>query len=110
MFFPDMLTGLKEMVRVLKPDKRLVVSVWGPQDDHSKSANEILMEALQLPQPTPDTPGPYRCSERGLITSLLNKSGLHDVKEIELAGERTWDSPEQYWEFVTEINPAIATA
>ncbi len=110
MFFPDILTGLKEMVRVLKPDKRLVVSVWGPQDERAKHAQEILTKALQLPQPTPDTPGPFRCSEQGSITSLMNKSGLHGVKEIELTGERTWDSPEQYWEFATEINPAIATA
>ncbi len=110
MFFPDMLTGLKEMVRVLKPARRLVVSVWGPQDERRKKIDEMLFRILQLPEPAQDAPGPYRCSKRGMITSLLNNSGLHDVKEIELPGHLTWDSPEKYWELQTDASPRMVSA
>jgi SAM-dependent methyltransferase len=108
MFLPNILLGLKEMVRVLKPTRRLVVSVWGPQDERAKYVNQILFDRLKLPGPGPDAPGPYRCSRRGTITSLLTESGLHGVAEIELKGQRTWASPDHYWNFVTDINGTIA--
>ena len=109
MFFPDILTGLREMTRVLKPNRRLAVSVWGPQDKRALAVAQIIAKSLQLPVPAPDSPGPYRCSERGMITCLLSKSGLDDVEEFELTGQVTWDSPEQYWEYMT-VSPLLTTA
>ena len=110
MFFPDMLSGLKEMVRVLKPERRLVVSVWGPQDKGRAEIVRTLRELFDLPHPGPDAVTPYRCAERGKITSLLRDAGLHNVEEAELTGKVSWDSPEQYWQYERETSPSIAFA
>jgi len=110
MFFPDVLRGLKEMVRVLKQGRRLCVSVWGPQDERAKSVMQTLTEELGLPRPSPEDPNPFRCSESGKITSLMREAGLHDVKEVELRTRRMHGSFGQYWEYLLDLNPLVASA
>jgi ubiquinone/menaquinone biosynthesis C-methylase UbiE len=107
MFFPDMLSGVREMVRVLKPQRRLAVSVWGPQDKRRAVTAQTLIKLFDLPR-SPNAPTPYRCSERGSITSLLRDSGLRNIEETELSGQVKWDSPEQYWQYERETSPSIA--
>lgn len=110
MFFPDISFGLGEMTRVLKSGKRVALSVWGPQDEREMAVQRVIGKCLQLPPLDRDTPGPFRCSEPGMIKSLLELSGLGEVKEVELRGQRRWPSPSKYWEFLTEINPRVAGA
>ena len=110
MFFPDLLDGVKEMARVLKPNRRLVVSVWGPQDKRREAFAQILLKIFDLPTPAPDSPDPYRLSRRGRITSLLRDSRLVGVEEREVRGTLRIASPELYWQYVKETSPSIAFA
>ena len=111
MFFPDMLSGLKELVRVLKPGKRVSLSVWNvPEKNPWTAVRETIHEMLDLPLPPVDAPGMFRCSKPGTLTSLFNEAGLKDVKEIEVTGKINFDSAEQYWNFTTEVAAPITMA
>ncbi len=112
MFFPDTLTGLKELVRVLKPRRRIAISAWAQPEKNPWATNigEIVNSMLQIPAPHPDAPNIFRCSEPGTLTSLLNQAGLDDVKEIEISGKVTFDTPENYWEFMTNVAAPIIMA
>lgn len=63
MFFPDILKGMKEMLRVLKPGGRAAISSWAPID-HSPLM-QMMFGAIKAA--IPDTPAP-----RNNIGSLEN--------------------------------------
>src|SRR5579864_2194032 len=98
------------MLRVLKPERRLAVSVWGPQDRRRADFTQRLLKLFDLPPQVPDSPDPYRCAEGGKITSILRDAGLKEVEEVELRGKMAWESAEKYWKYVTETSPSIAFA
>jgi SAM-dependent methyltransferase len=108
MFFPDITAGLKEMMRVLKPKRRLAVSVWGPPNENMKNIMQVLTDQLGLPEPPPGTPNPYRCSESGRIHSLLDDSGLHNVGQADVTTRRIYESVARFWEYYLDTNPIIA--
>jgi SAM-dependent methyltransferase len=108
MFFPDITAGLKEMTRVLKPERRLVVSVWGPPNDSMKNIMQVLTDQLRLPEAPPGTPNPYRCSESGKISSLLNDAGLRNVGWVDVVSKRRYESVAQFWEYYLDTNLIIA--
>jgi SAM-dependent methyltransferase len=110
MFFPDVLAGLREMARVLKPGGTVCVAVWGPQNERAKSVIQVLSSTLGLPEPAPDGPGPFRCSESGKTASLMRQAGFQDVGQAEVAVLRTHSSVGQYWECLLDTNLVIADA
>jgi len=110
MFFPDVLAGLGEMARVLKPGGTLCVAVWGPQNEKAKSVIHVLDRTLGLPEPAPDGPGPFRCSDSGKSASLVRQAGFHEVGQVEVAVRRTYSSVGQYWGYLLDTNLVIADA
>ncbi|MDA4128142.1 MAG: class I SAM-dependent methyltransferase [Thaumarchaeota archaeon] len=110
MFLPDVLAGLREMARVLKPSRRACVAVWGPQNEGMKSVMGILTDELGIPESPPDAPDPFRCSETGKIGSLIRQAGFHNVEEVEVITLRTYSSVGQYWEYLLDMNAAVDEA
>ena len=111
MFFPDMATATAEFVRVLVPGGKVASSVWIDPDANpwtSIAMQAIASEAV-LPPADPDAPNMFRCAAPGYVGTLYEQAGLRDVTEWDVDVELVTESPEQYWDMISEhVSLAVA--
>jgi ABC-type iron transport system FetAB permease component len=51
----------------------------------------------------------YRCAAPGYISTLYDAAGLHDIAEWDVGVELVTQSPEEYWEMISEhVSLAVA--
>jgi ubiquinone/menaquinone biosynthesis C-methylase UbiE len=111
MFFPDMTRATVELARVLEPRGRVCSSVWlGPDDNPwTTLAMRAIASEVKMAPPDPDGPGMFRCAAPGVVSALYQAAGLRDVDEWEVRTELVTQSPEQYWEMISEhVSLAVA--
>src|SRR4051794_2540931 len=104
MFFPDMAKATAEFARVLRPGGRLCSSVWIQPEDNpwTTIAMQAIATEVALTPPGPDRPNMFRCAAPGYVSALYQDAGLHDIDEWDVAVELVTQSPEQYWEMISE--------
>lgn len=112
MFFPDMSLAAKEMVRVLKPGKRIAATVWNvPEKNFWVTATMgTINRNMELPAPPPDAPGMFRCAKDGLISDLFKNAGLKNVSQKEITGKLNCKTTDVYWDFITEVAAPVVSA
>ena len=111
MFFPDVAKATTEFARVLQPGGRLCASVWIKPDENPWTS--IAMKAIAsdavLPPPDPDGPNMFRCAAPGYVSALYEDAGLGDVVEWDVGVELVTQSPEEYWDMISEhVSLAVA--
>jgi SAM-dependent methyltransferase len=111
MFFPDMAKATAEFARVLRPGGRLCSSVWVKPEENPWTT--IAMQAIAaeavVPPPDPDRPNMFRCAAPNYVSALYEGAGLRDVAEWDVAVELVTESPEQYWDMISEhVSLAVA--
>jgi len=111
MFFPDATAATAEFARVLTPGGRVASSVWVRPEANPWTA--IVMQAIaaevELAPPDPTGPNMFRYATPGAVSALYEAAGLRDVAEWDVEVELVTQSPEQYWEMVSEhVSPAVA--
>ena len=110
MFFPDMAKATAEFARVLEPGGRLCSSVWVKPEENPWTgiAMEAIATEVVVPPPDPGRPYIFRCAAPGFVSSLYEGAGLRDVAEWDVDVELVTESPEQYWEVISEhVSPAV---
>jgi hypothetical protein len=64
---------------------------------------------VEMPSPPPGSPGLFRCAPEGTMRAAFVQAGLRDIDEEEVSTFMVHETPEQYWQFMTEIAaPVVA--
>ncbi|MEA3057052.1 MAG: hypothetical protein QOD30_2484, partial [Actinomycetota bacterium] len=101
-----------EIVRVLKPGGRLCSSVWVKPDENpwTTIAMQAIATEVELPQADPDRPNMYRCAAPGQISAVYETAGLRDVDEWDVDVMLVTQSPDEYWDMISDHVSLAAAA
>lgn len=75
----DRSNALKEAARVLSTNGKLVVAIWG-REENCETGKVLDAVSRLLPEPPAGTPGPFALSEEGTLNSITESLGLKIVK------------------------------
>ena len=110
MFFPDVLRGLREVLRVVKPNGVVSFLVWTGKEFNPffTVVTEILDRFVQAEPEEEDAPTAFRFAAPGKLAKLLQQAGATSVTERTF--EFSIEAPitvEQFWELRTEMSDSF---
>jgi SAM-dependent methyltransferase len=99
MFATDAARATREIGRVLRPDGRVAIAVWGPRARNPwlGVVFEAMSAQLGMPVPPPGIPGPFALSDAAHLRDLLRDAELHDVEVSDLPVPLRAESVEEWW-------------
>jgi SAM-dependent methyltransferase len=113
MLFPDMPKGISEMVRVVKPGGRVLMTVYG--DPHKIEFFGFFVGAIQTVRPDFNGPPmdppplPFQLQDPERLRMALATAGLKDIT-IETITETTeFRTGKELWDWLVWSNPIVET-
>src|SRR5216684_2932258 len=83
MFFPSPVDGVREMLRVLKPGRKLALAVWhfAENNPFHYSLSRVMERFVDSPPPAPDAPDAFRFASPGKLRGILAEAGAMSPSE-----------------------------
>jgi ubiquinone/menaquinone biosynthesis C-methylase UbiE len=83
MFFPSPLDAVREMLRVLKPGRKLALAVWhfAARNPFHHSLARVVDQYVEPPPPEPDALDAFRFAAPGTLREILNEAGVTATTE-----------------------------
>ncbi len=101
MFFPDPVAGVREMLRVIKPESSLSFAVWSESrvNPFAYTVTDVLARYIKMPPADPEAPGAFRFAEPGKLARVLEEAGAVRVRERILTFSMAAPiSRDEFWE------------
>jgi len=110
MFFPSPVNAAREMLRVLKPGRKLALAVWhfAERNPFHYSVSRVIDRYVDSPPPAPDAMDAFRFASPGKLREVLNEAGAAALSERLL--QFTIQAPislENFWALRIEISDAL---
>jgi ubiquinone/menaquinone biosynthesis C-methylase UbiE len=110
MFFPSPVDAVREMLRVLKPERKLALAVWHSAETNPffHSISRIIDRYVDSPPLAPDAPEPFRFASPGKLREVLTEVGAMAPAERLL--QFTIEAPissEEFWTLRTEMSEKL---
>jgi ubiquinone/menaquinone biosynthesis C-methylase UbiE len=77
MFFPSPVDAVREMLRVLKPGRKLALAVWhlAERNPFHYVLSRVIERYVDSPPPAPDAPDAFRFASPGKLRDVLAEAG-----------------------------------
>jgi ubiquinone/menaquinone biosynthesis C-methylase UbiE len=78
MFFPSPVDAVREMLRVLKPERKLALAVWHFADKNPFhfALSRVMDRYVDSPPLDPEAPDAFRFAPRGKLLEVFSKAGV----------------------------------
>ena len=110
MFFPSPIDGVREMLRVLKPGRKLSAAVWAfpERNPFHYVFSQVIERYIEAPPPPPDSPDAFRFATPGKLKDILVKAGAYDTSERLLQFKiEAPVSVEEFWTLRSEMSDKL---
>ncbi|HLK07914.1 MAG TPA: methyltransferase domain-containing protein [Candidatus Angelobacter sp.] len=111
MFFSDLPRALGEMRRVLKPEGRAILLVWGPMNQpYFQTTIGTVLHMLPSVVTPESGQKMFALGEKGVLSQALRLAGFSQVKEELVTVPWTWmGTPEEVWEYFQDVTVPFAS-
>jgi ubiquinone/menaquinone biosynthesis C-methylase UbiE len=110
MFFPSPVDAVREMLRVLKPERKLALAVWHSAETNPffHTISQVIDRFVDSPPLAPDAPEPFRFASPGKLREVLIEAGAMAPTERLLQFTiNAAISSEEFWTLRTEMSEKL---
>ncbi|MDQ2944506.1 MAG: class I SAM-dependent methyltransferase, partial [Acidobacteriota bacterium] len=110
MFFPSPVDAVREMLRVLKPGRKLAMAVWylAETNPFFDTISQVIKRYVDSPPTAPDAPDAFRFARPGKLREVLQEVGA--VSPCERLLQFTIQAPisvEDFWTLRCEMSEKL---
>ncbi len=110
MFFPSPVDAVREILRVLKPGRKLATAVWhfAERNPFHYALQRVVERHVQSPPPEPDAPDAFRFASLGKLRDIFGEAGAMAPSERLLQFTiQAAISVEDFWTLRSEMSEKL---